>query len=899
MKKMLLDATLMIVSCGLAASAQVSEQVGYEFFCWLNRLDRKTWKSLPVSWRRNRLGARLMSLKHKPSRQNVLVSWMAMLVWFSLAVNPLCRPAKAQEAGLSNQAKSDNQVPAVHPKLWPKSKSPIGLDAKIEKRIESLLRQMTVDEKVGQVIQPEWKSISPAEAAQYHIGSIENGGGAVPGGNKHSSVQDWVNLIEPYYEVSVDPARNRVIIPLIWASDAVHGHNNVYGATLFPHNIGLGAAHDPELLRRIGEVTAAEVRSTGMDWSFAPTIAVARDDRWGRTYESYSEDPRIVAQYAAAMVTGLEGSGSSFLDKDHVISTAKHFLGDGSTDGGHDQGDSLASEADLIRLHAAGYAQAIDAGTQSIMASYNSWHGVKMHANKALMTEVLKGQMGFDGLIMGDWNAHGQIPGCTNADCAEAFKAGLDIFNAPQDWKALYANLVREVNDGTIPKVRLDDAVRRILRVKMRMGVFDEPAPKQRLDTYQPIGTPDHRAVARQAVRESLVLLKNNGVLPIKPNASVLIAGDGADNIAMQAGGWTLSWQGSDNGPNDFPGATSIYAGLKSQIDAVGGQALFSPDGTSAQKADVAIVVFGETPYAEFMGDQRDVALHHDNVESLELIKKLKGQGIPVIAVMLSGRALYVNPQINAADAFVVAWLPGSEGEGVADVLTGKYDFTAKLSFSWPKAADQTLLNVGDATYDPQFAYGFGLSYAAPAQTPTLPEVASTTKYGEKSVYYAKGMAWNGYKLSIGDSNGQQGDYVGTRTTLSGLMLESQPDGALHATWNGKSKARLQMGGEQPSDISREANGAMMLSLTVRVNSAPVAEVRLGVGSASVPVTAQLKSLPPGSYATLGVPLTCFSAQDLKRTPTIAHLETSGSLDLSVSEIRLTETRANAACPTE
>jgi beta-glucosidase len=842
-----------------------------------------------------------MSLKRKPSRQNAFVSSMAMLVGISLAMNPFCVQAKAHKVRRLGSPKSDNRAPVVHPKLWPESKSPIGLDARIEERIDGLLKRMTVEEKVGQVIQPEWKSISPAEVAQYHIGSIENGGGAVPGGNKHSSVQDWVNLIEPYYDASVDPGRNRVIIPLIWASDAVHGHNNVYGATLFPHNVGLGAAHDPDLLRRIGEVTAAEVRSTGMDWSFAPTIAVARDDRWGRTYESYSEDPKIVAQYASAMVTGLEGSGSTFLDKDRVISTAKHFLGDGSTDGGRDQGDSLASEADLIRLHAVGYAQAIDAGTQSIMASYNSWHGVKMHANKALMTDVLKGQMGFDGFIMGDWNAHGQIPGCTNADCAEAFKAGLDIFNAPQDWKALYANLVREVNDDTIPKARLDDAVRRILRAKMRMGVFDEPAPNKRPDAYQPIGTLGHRAVARQAVRESLVLLKNNGVLPIKPKATVLIAGDGADNVAMQAGGWTLSWQGADNGPNDFPGATSIYGGLKAQIDAAGGQALLSPDGTSAQKADVAIVVFGETPYAEFMGDQRDVALHHDNVESLELIKKLKAQGIPVVAVMLSGRALYVNPQINAADAFVEAWLPGSEGEGVADVLTGKYDFTAKLSFSWPKDPDQTPLNVGDATYDPQFAFGFGLSYAGPAQTPPLPEVASTTKYGEKNVYYAKGSAWNGYRLSIGDSNGPHMDYAGTRTALgsAGLMVESQADGALHAVWNGKSKAWLQMGGDKPSDISREANGAMMLSLTVRVNTAPATEVRLGVGSASVPVTAELKALPAGSYATLALPLSCFSAQDLRKTPTIAHLETSGNLDLSVSEIRLTETRMGAACPTE
>jgi beta-glucosidase len=842
-----------------------------------------------------------MSLKRKLSRQNPLVSSIAILVGVSLAMNPFCVQAKAHRVRRLGLPRSDNQAHVVHPKLWPESKSPIGLDARIEERIDGLLKRMTVEEKVGQVVQPEWKSISPAEVAQYHIGSIENGGGAVPGGNKHSSVQDWVNLIEPYYDASVDTGKNRIIIPLIWASDAVHGHNNVYGATLFPHNVGLGAAHDPDLLRRIGEVTAAEVRSTGMDWSFAPTIAVARDDRWGRTYESYSEDPKIVALYASAMVRGLEGSGSNFLDKDHVISTAKHFLGDGSTDGGRDQGDSLASEADLIRLHAAGYAQAIDAGTQSIMASYNSWHGIKMHANKALMTDVLKDRMGFDGFIMGDWNAHGQIPGCTNADCAPAFNAGLDIFNAPQDWKALYSNLVREVKDGTIPNERLDDAVRRILRVKMRMGLFDEPAPNKRPNTYQPVGTILHRAVARQAVRESLVLLKNDGVLPIKANATVLIAGDGADNVAMQAGGWTLSWQGADNGPNDFPGATSIYGGLKAQIDAGGGQALLSPDGTSAQKADVAIVVFGETPYAEFMGDQRDVALHHDNVESLELIRKLKAQGVPVVAVMLSGRPLYVNPHINAADAFVEAWLPGSEGEGVADVLTGKYDFTGKLSFSWPKDPDQTPLNVGDSTYDPQFAFGFGLSYAAPAQTLPLPEVASRTKYGEKNVYYAKGNAWNGYRLSIGDGNGPFMEYAGTRTALdsAGLMVESQTDGALHVVWSGKSKAWLQMGGDSPSDISREANGAMMLSLTVRVNRAPDSEVRLGVGSASVPVTAELKALPPGTYATLALPLSCFSAQDLRKTPTIAHLETSGHLDLSVSEIRLTETRMGAVCPTE
>ena len=796
--------------------------------------------------------------------------------------------------------KSAPKTPTVHPKLWPVAKSPVGLDPVIEKRITDMLAQMTIEEKVGQVIQPEWKSIKPEEVTQYHIGSIENGGGAVPKGNKHATVKDWVDLIEPYYQASVAPGQ-KVTIPLIWASDAVHGHNNVYGATLFPHNIGLGAAHDPDLLKRIGEATAAEVRATGMDWSFAPTIAVARDDRWGRTYESYSEDPAITRQYAAAMVSGVQGMGPTFLDDHHVISTAKHFLGDGSTDGGRDQGNSTISEVDLARLHGAAYADAINAGTQSIMASYNSWHGVKMHGNKALLTDVLKDRMGFDGFIMGDWLAHAQIPGCSNGDCPAAFNAGLDIFNAPQDWKQLHGNLVREVKDGTILMTRLDDAVRRILRVKFRMKVFDQPSPANRPDAFKPIGTPEHRAIAREAVAKSLVLLKNNGVLPLKAGARVLIAGDGADNIAMQSGGWTLSWQGADNSNADFPGATSIYDGLKAQIEAAGGQALYSPDGTAPQKPDVAIVVFGETPYAEFMGDQSDVALHHDNSQSLELIKKLKAQGIPVVAVMLSGRPLYVNAQINAADAFVAAWLPGSEGEGVADVLTGKSDFTGKLSFSWPKRPDQTPLNVGDKGYDPQFAYGYGLSYAAPAETAQLTEVADTTKYGEKNVYYTKGTAWNGYRLTLTDDAQHRMDYVGTQATLYGtaaLTVTPETDGAVKAVWNGKAKAALEVGADKPSDIAREANGAMMIALTLRVNAAPSVETRLGVGSASVPVTGWLKSAPAG-YATLAVPLSCLKAQDLAATPTVARIETAGTLDLSISDIRLIETRPGASCPVE
>ncbi len=820
--------------------------------------------------------------------------------WLTAASLCLVSAVAMSANAKTGHAKTAPVDPAkVHLALWPQAKSPVGLDPAIEAKIDAILAQMSVEEKVGQTLQPEWKSITPDEMRDYHIGSIENGGGAVPGGNKHASVEDWVDLINPYWQASVDPRANKVRIPMMWASDAVHGHNNVFGATLFPHNIGLGAAHDPELIRRIGEATAAEVRATGMDWSFAPTIAVARDDRWGRSYESYSEDPKIVVQYADAMVKGLEGEGRTFLDKDHVISTAKHFLGDGSTAGGRDQGDSLASEADMARLHGAGYQAAVNAGTQSVMASYNSWHGIKMHASHALMTDVLKGRMGFDGFIMGDWNAHGQIPGCSNSDCPTAFNAGLDIYNVPQDWKALYGNMVREVKDGTIPMRRLDDAVRRILRVKFRAGIFDEVAPKDRPNTFKGLGAQEHRAIAREAVAKSLVLLKNNGVLPIKPQADILVTGDGADNVAMQSGGWTLSWQGADNGPNDFPGATSIYAGLKAAAENAGGHVTLSPDGSFTGKPDVAIVVFGEMPYAEFMGDQTDVALHHDNVESLELLKKLKSQGIPTVAVLLSGRPLYVNPQINASDAFVAAFLPGSEGAGVADVLLsgpGHRDFNGRLSFSWPKRPDQTPLNVGDKTYDPQFAYGFGLSYASPKTTPQLPEVRETVRYGERNVYLAKGQLWNGYKLAIGDSNAHMA-YVGTRTTLYGsAALTVQPAASgIAAEWTGKRKAWVDIGADAPSDVAREANGAMLLSVSLNVKSAPSSEVRLGVGSASVPVT---KLLAPGAV-TIAVPLSCFKTQDLVRTPTVMHLETAGTLDIVLTEVRLSETKQGAACPVE
>lgn len=840
---------------------------------------------------------------------------MPRLTRFAALGALLSSVALAQTPPVQFQPAPSSAPPIIHPDRWPVAHSPVARDPAMEARITALLARMSIEEKVGQTLQPEMKSITPGDVIAYHIGSIENGGGSVPNGNKHASIADWLALIDGYWNASVDPAGKGPRIPLMWASDAVHGHNNVYRATLFPHNIGLGAAHDPHLIRRIGSATAEEVRVLGMDWSFAPTLAVVQDDRWGRTYESYSEDPAVVARYAKAMVEGLEGTGARFLDRDHVISTAKHFLGDGGTDGGRDQGDNLSSEAVLRDIHAAGYPAAIDGGVQAVMASFSSWHGIKLHASRELLTSVLKDRMGFDGLVIGDWNAHGQAPGCTTSDCAAAFNAGIDVFNVPQDWRSLYGNMVREVRDGTIPMARLDDAVRRVLRVKMRAHVFDEGLPSSRPHAGDAalLGAPAHREVAREAVAESLVLMKNDGrVLPIDPRGHrILVAGAGADSIAKQSGGWTLSWQGNDNTNLDFPGATSIWGGIRAAVEAGGGTATLSPDGRfTGPKPDAAIVVFGENPYAEFQGDQADVALHSENAESLTMLKQLRAAGVPTAAVLISGRALYLNPQLNAADAFVAAWLPGSEGEGVADVLIAssggkpRRDFRGTLSFSWPKRPDQTPLNKGQPGYDPQFALGYGLSYARPGRVGMLPEAPVAIETAARGVFLRNGTGANGFALGIGDEQALHIAAVGTRVatyggealTLRRIDRRRQED-AWAARWTGAEPAWIELTRTVPIDLSREANGAMVLQLDVRVVSAPAAAVTLALGKAALPVAGLLGS--PGQWRTLRVPLRCFGTAGLSvASVATIRLETAGALGLDLSDVSLQETASGDQCPT-
>lgn len=813
------------------------------------------------------------------------------------------------------------------PVTWPSLTSKVKSDPAIEARIDALLAEMTVEQKVGQMIQPEIKQITPQDVKEYHLGSVLNGGGTTPDNNRYASIQDWVNLADSYYHASMEEGDGYLAIPIMWGTDAVHGLGNVIGATLFPHNIGLGATHNPDLIEQIGVVTAREIAVTGLDWNFSPTVAVARDDRWGRTYEAYSEDPEIVGAYAGRMIEGLQGEGGSedFLTDAQVIATAKHYIGDGGTLHGVDRGETTGSEKELRDIHGAGYFTAIEAGVQAIMASFTSWDGQRMHGHKYLLTDVLKQQMGFDGLVVGDWSGHGFIPGCTALNCPDAINAGLDIFMVPEpEWKTLFHNTVEQIKTGVIPMERADDAVRRILRVKLRAGLFEQGPPSSRLlaGKTEVLGSPEHRAVARQAVRESLVMLKNkNKILPLAPDLNVLVAGDGADNIGKQAGGWSVSWQGTGNANSDFPGATSIYAGIRDAVTAAGGSASLSEDGSFDTRPDVAIVVFGEDPYAEMQGDRLNLAYESDG--DLELLKSLRDQGIPVVSLFITGRPLWVNPEINASDAFVVAWLPGTEGQGIADVLFTNangdinHDMVGRLSFSWPKRPDQTRLNRRDDDYDPLFPYGYGLSYGdKDTLGDDLSEQGLSVSATEDELQIFNRRAIAPWAIEIeGNKNDRvlmSGSEASASTvSISAVDREVQHD-ARRVVWNGEGPGKVALTTSERQDFSgyRQADSALIFD--IKVNRAPTESVnlRLGCGSycaSDIDLTEQLTDLADQGWQTFAVDLKCFPTaganfgiavsqeEFFKAVQEPFNLNTSGELDITFAQVRIEKGAAEEA----
>lgn len=584
----------------------------------------------------------------------------------------------------------------------------------LETRVTALLSRMTLAEKVGQMTQVEKNSIEPAAVRDYFIGSVLSGGGGSP---RTNTAAGWAAMVSAYQQAA---QQTRLGIPILYGADAVHGHGNLYGATLFPHNIGLGATRDAQLVERIAAATAAEMLPTGVTWNFGPVVAVAQDIRWGRTYESFSEQPQLVTELGAAYVRGLQAYGGG-----QALATPKHFIGDGGTawmsstaSAGRsyliDQGDVRMPEARVRALFLEPYRAAIDAGAQCIMVSFSSVNGVKMHANRALLTDLLKGELGFNGFLVSDWEAVDQLPGDYHGAVVTAINAGIDMVMVPTRYKLFIKELTAAATAGEVSSARIDDAVRRILRVKLALGLFENPLPAA--GDAAGIRSPEHLELARTAVRESLVLLKNdNAALPLAHDTPVIfVAGIAADNLGMQSGGWTMEWQGIDG--NGIPG-TTILDGIRAAAGP-GTRVEFNRQGKFGNRldangkqlvADAAIVVLGEAPYAEGLGDSATLSLPES-----EVLERVRSQVRRTIVVVISGRPLVLTAQLEQMDALVAAWLPGSEGAGVADVLFGDFPFTGKLPFSWPRTVEQLPFAPGNATgcAAPLFAFGYGLSTA-------------------------------------------------------------------------------------------------------------------------------------------------------------------------------------------
>lgn len=806
----------------------------------------------------------------------------------------------AENTGSTNKQTQSTRVNAQD---WPAIPA-LPLNPEIEAKIDEILPKLTLQQKVGQVIQGDTGSLTPEDVKTYRLGSVLSGGNSAPGPLPYADTKAWLEMADKYYLASVDPEGVEVAIPSIWGIDAVHGHTNLVGAIVFPHNIGLGAMRNPNLIEEIAKVTAYELTVSGHDWTFAPTLAVPQNSTWGRTYEGFSEDPSIVAAYADRIVYGLQGQPNDpqFMGEGRVISSAKHYVGDGATENGIDQGDAKINEAALRDTHAAGYYTAIPAGVQTVMASFSSWNGSKLHADKELLTDVLKGQMNFNGFVVGDWNGHGQVPGCTNTDCPQSLNAGLDMYMAPDSWKGLYESTLQHVKDGTIPMARLDDAVRRILRVKFASGIFDKGLPSKRANAGNTamLGLAEHRAIARQSVRESLVLLKNeSGLLPLDAAKTIMVVGDGADNIAKAAGGWTLSWQGGVKESEKFPNSQTILAAIQEVVSKAGGKVIFSPDGDSKEQADLVIAVYGEDPYAEFQGDRNNLDFVPTGFDT-EKLATLNANGTPVVSVFLSGRPMWTNPEINASKAFIAAWLPGSEGGGVADLLfqtNPDYDFSGVLPFAWPNTA------VAPTSDNPKpeaiFELGYGLSYQdKSAKRTALSEESGLANAADVSVdqFYNKGVLYSPWALLL---ENETGDLIKTAasfpTSISNLLVsktdyQAQED-ALRLNWSAAPGGEvLRVQATQAINMQRETTTQMELAFVAKsfngdatLNVGMSCETKEGCDSA-IPVAVNDKG-----WIEYRLTLSCFADKgvDMAAISDAFVVSAAAGTDIGLSNIRL------------
>ena len=755
--------------------------------------------------------------------------------------------------------------------------------------VNNLITKMSIEEKVGQVIQADLDFIKPSDLRDYPIGSVLNGGNTSPRGKLRASPSEWKSLAQEFYEES---KRTGASIPVLWGTDAVHGHSNVFGATIFPHNIGIGAAANPQLVKEIGAAVAEEVLATGLFWTFAPTVTIPQNFRWGRTYEGYSEDPVLVSKLGSAFIEGLQGTEKEFLNDAKILGTAKHFLGDGGTYLGIDQGDTRANEENMRVIHGEPYFASLNSCVRVVMASFNSWNGSKVHGNKYLLTEVLKEKMNFTGFVVGDWNGHQQVPGCNAGSCPESFNAGVDMFMVPENWKALYKNTVKQVKDGEISKERLDDAVKRILTVKQQLGMFEGRVPNQ--TKYSEVGLQKNREIARRAVRESLVLIKNNNAtLPIKDQQKILVIGDSADSLKIQTGGWTLDWQGANNTNSDFPGSVTFLQALKEyeNLEITHKNSLSNLDLNN--NYDLVIVAYGEEPYAEGIGDRKN--LFYRDSKTLNTLKRLKRNGNKVVSIFFTGRPLWTNEFINLSDAFVVAWLPGTESRGMTDVLVANedgsvnYDFQGKLPFSWPSDPNQSTIAFYDPASDAEFDYGYGLTYKSPKALASLDEsFEKSDEFGDLIEIFS-GKFNNPFEGFIQENNSPQIKLSSTNNTTQNDIVQidfidvDKQDDTLRVIFNADGNLNsfhilttevvgledFQSGFLNFNARVVESSGAVFLAATC------------GFGCmGSIDVTSLL--VKSQSFDGYSVPLKCLTDKGLDLSKTISPMILFGPADLTI-----------------
>ena len=851
---------------------------------------------------------------------------------------------EAQEAAQNTEA----IPPAID---WSEIAATAHCDLGLESYVETTLEQMTIDEKLGQMIQAEVQQLHPTDIETYKIGSALNGAGVWPTKDRYSSPAAWASMIDAYWTASKQSFSQRPFdIPFAWATDAVHGHNNLFNATVFPHNIGLGATRDPDLLRRIGEITASELSASGMDWTFAPTVAIPLDARWGRFYEGYSQDPAIVSVLAGEMVLGLQGKlGTAVADS--VLSSIKHWIGDGGTRWGIDRGVNFCSEEDLYRLHAVGYQAALKAGAQVVMVSFSSWnhennydhapntglpYNYKLHGSHYLITEVLKKQMRFDGIVLTDWDGHCEISKCSLKDARYCINAGADVLmvEARGDWLAILDQTKRDLAAGFITQARIDDAVRRVLRVKQRAALKNKQRPVDRAavrKASQIVGSAQHRSVAREAVRKSVVLLKNdNDLLPLHRQQRILAAGSALDSLSKQLGGWSLHWHSNELAQEEFPTATTLLQSLQQELPVEQLSRYQDEMELDRNLYDVAIVAIGEDAYSEMLGDIRPwnsleyAALKPSYAQDLALLRRLNGAGIPIVCVYFGGRPLYLNKEINLATSFLVTWLPGIAGEGITDVILRspdskvQNDFLGRLSCAWPATPFGFRLSKSysdevsskhpkyDGDSEILFPIGYGLSVNETSSTNlgALPlyreELDAPPPRAKRSLVFLGPNEDARYTCRIAGNGFWVGADVSRVATTEALLGRVEPlsylgdNDALRVYFNGRiASLYLQLPHWDVEDMRGYLSAAADLVFDLRMHTRGKGPVRLSAHNCfpSVGVydaTSIFASLPLETWAEVRLPLSSLAAtgSDFRQINVPFMLHTEAELRFDIGHLR-------------